>query len=139
MFKITIKADDILDDVYKKLDINKPTMQIIGQVVESDILLNFRDGKDPSGKKWTPLKPNTVRKKLKKSGVVKMLQDTGNLKKSLNYKAYKNKVKIGYGAKYSIYHQMGTKYMPIRKILPTNITEIDIDRINEVLREYFKN
>jgi len=138
-FSLPANAFDVIDKLDEKVkNVDKDVMGLIGQLVTSDISLNFRDEKDPKGDKWKPLKDSTIRAKIKKSGVVRMLQDTGTLKNSLHYNAKDNEVRIGYTAKYSIFHQLGTKYMPQRKILPTELDEIDINSINNILQNYLE-
>jgi len=139
MFEYKMEIGSLFDELGQRVKkVDKQVMSLIGQLVVSDIHINFRNEKAPNGEKWKPLANSTIRRKIKKSGVVRMLQDTGNLKNSLNYNAYTNKVKIGYGAKYSVFHQMGTRYMPIRKILPTKIDEIDLNSIKDILDNYLR-
>jgi len=127
-----IKALEKLDDNLKK--VSKNTMSKVGQVVETDILLGFKNETDPSGKKWAGLKPSTIKSRLRKGvGEIKILQDTGNLKKSLNRKASEGSVTIGFGAKYSVFHQLGTGDMEARKILPTEPEEIDMEEIERII------
>ncbi len=129
--EVDVKGFDNIDKKLKSLGSVK-TMKLIGQTVKSDILLNFNEGKDPSGKAWAGLKPATVREKAR-IGKEKILQRTGNLKKSLNYNPSKGKVEIGYGIKYSVFHQLGTKNMVARKILPTESSEIDMEEIESII------
>ena len=132
--KITIMDKTTLNVLQSALKrIPDRAMAYVGQSIKSNILLNWKQGKDPGGKAWAPLAPSTIRAKRRKSGKVVMLVDTGNLKNSLNYRAETNKVRIGYSVKYSIFHQLGTRFMPQRKILPTDESEIDLEEIKEIL------
>lgn len=128
--KISTKG---IDDIVRKVsEIPSSVMAEIGQTIKSDLLLNFRSEQSPDGSSWADLKPSTIKSKLKKSGKVVKLQDTGNLKKSLNYTASSGEVKIGYGIGYSVFHQLGTKNMVARKILPTEISELDMEEIERI-------
>ena len=126
---MTISVDtEAIDKLEEKIkSVNRSTMYKIGTVVKSDLLFGFRNETDPSGKKWKPLKKSTLRARKKKGHGAKILQDTGNLKRSLNFKAIDGKVTIGYNASYAVYHQ------PTRKILPTEDSEVDISEIREII------
>jgi len=128
---IDTKAIDNIGNRVAKID--SKTMTKVGQTIKSDLLFWFRNEESPDGKKWAKLKKSTVKSKIRKSGVVRKLQDTGNLKKSLNFRAGRDKVEIGYGVKYSVFHQLGTKVMAARKILPTDSSEIDMEEIEKII------
>ena len=118
--------------VDKVSSIKHTTMNLIGQTIKSDILLNYIEEKEPNGTPWADLKPATIREK-RKIGKEKKLIRTGNLKKSLNFRAKTGEVKIGYGMSYSVFHQLGTKNMVARKILPTEVSEIDMEEIERLI------
>ena len=132
-FKI-VGDDKVFDRIQKQLKAApKSALKKIGQAVYSQIRLHYKNAEDPSGQAWRPLKPSTVRQKVRKSGKVVPLVDTGNLRNSLNYRVDGDKLRIGYSARYSVFHQLGTKFMPKRKILPTDVDELDMEEIKEVL------
>jgi phage virion morphogenesis protein len=133
---IFLKDNSHLNTLLKQLDkATQNAMPLIAQSIKTQITLNYKQGKDPTGRPWKPLAPYTIKAKLKKSGRVVMLRDTGKLRNSLNSYTTKNKAIIGYSAKYAKYHQFGTIAMPPRKILPETLEDIDIDRIKGILQD----
>jgi len=126
---MTIEVDSSnLDNVITAIKLaEQSTLGKIGQTVKTDLLLGFKNEESPSGERWKPLKKSTLKARRKKGGGAKILQDTGNLKKSLNSKTSSGKVTIGYGADYAIYHQA------TRKILPTEHSEIDMETIQDII------
>lgn len=71
---------------------------------------NFQqEGKlaNPSG--WKKISPNTIAARRKKGKGAKILQDTGLMRGSINYKATEKEARAGFGDKKSIWHHAGTK------------------------------
>ena len=127
---MTIEVNSqVIDDITNKIrTLSRSTMNAIGVTVKSDLQLGFKNEQDPSGKPWKPLKASTIKARKKRGSESKILQDTGNLKKSLNFRVKSSsKVTIGYGMDYSIYHQA------TRKILPTEDSELDIEEIQDII------
>jgi len=74
----------------------------------------YKDGKDPYGKQWAPLKPST----LKKGRTPPPLDDTGRMKSGTKAFPLKN-AGIGINLPFpGFFHQAGTKNMEARKVLP---------------------
>lgn len=69
----------------------------------------FNKEQTPEGKKWKPLAESTIRRRKKrhKRGNMKILQDTGELRRSIAYEAGNNSVKVGSVLKYARIHQFG--------------------------------
>lgn len=72
--------------------------------------LGFREERDPDGQKWAPLKKR----------VGQILSLTGRLRRSFHLTVTSGGFRIGTNVKYAKYHQGGTKFMPMRRMLPAN-------------------
>lgn len=106
---------------------------------------NFREeGKliDPSG--WKPLKESTIARRRK--GSSRILQDTGNLKRSFDAFGYvvgPGKVTVGTKTIYASTHQFGTagKGIPARPMLPEGSRAASIVRpmLEEALKRAAQN
>jgi phage virion morphogenesis protein len=89
-----------------------PAFNAIGEHIASLVDLNFRDGSDPYGTPWLPLK------KPRRDGSSKPLNDTGVLKNSITQNPTADSVTIGTNVTYGQYHQFGTTHIPQRAFLP---------------------
>ena len=98
----------------------------------------FEKEQSPDGSTWTPLAPATVKKRLKrhKSGHMKILQDTGELRRSIAYEAGDYYVRIGSNLKYARTHQFGREHIPARPFL--GITPAERLHISNMLRSYLQ-
>ena len=67
---------------------------------------------------WKPLSPSTLSQRRKGSSAI--LQDTGRLKNSFDFKATNTFAKLGTRVNYSVDHEFGKGRIPQRKILPTD-------------------
>ena len=91
-------------------NVSRRTLTQIGQTVVSDLLLGFRNEVEPNGEAWKPLSIATIKARRRRGVGAKILQDTGNLKRSLNKRVTaSNTVSIGYSAIYSVYHHATRK------------------------------
>ena len=124
-------------------------MKAIGLRIHKWILDNFAAEGALGGKKWAPLATSTVMArrggKLKKaykggkitkgeyvsSAGIKILQDTGLMRASYNWRARADEVRIGSPEKKAKWHQEGGKHMPARPMLPPEsiATQIAMDEI----------
>jgi phage virion morphogenesis protein len=77
-------------------DLRQP-LDEIGQTIEDNIALLFRDAESPEGEPWADLKHR----------VGKPLNDTGRLKNSFTHNVSGNSVEIGTNVEYAITHQKG--------------------------------
>ena len=88
----------------------KPYWQSVGSYIQRQTI-NERFGKEqsPSGEKWQPLSEmtKTIRRKKHPTGDMKILKDSGELRKSIHYEAGNNYVKVGSVLKYARIHQFG--------------------------------
>lgn len=69
---------------------------------------------------WAPLKPATVKAKLKKGYSPKILLRTGTMRQNFAQFSTKDEAGVGNRISYSIYHQEGTSRMPQRRLLPND-------------------
>jgi len=77
-------------------DLRQPLAEI-GQTIEDNIALLFRDAESPEGEPWADLKHR----------IGKPLNDTGRLKNSFTHNVSGNSVEIGTNVEYAITHQKG--------------------------------
>ena len=140
----------------------------VGRYVQSQTIHErFDKEQTPSGEKWKGLSSSRVKQRMKrhKSGNMKILQDTGELRRSIQYQADDESVIIGSKLKYAKLHQFGgtittkregvykhkygptkregEKYSYQRQIrIPARpylgITPSEVDHIKELLIQYMK-
>lgn len=82
----------------------------VGMYVQKQTIKErFDKEQSPEGAKWKPLAPATIkhRQKRHKTSIMKILQDTGALRRSIAYEAGNNYVKVGSVLKYARIHQFG--------------------------------
>ncbi len=108
----------------------------------------FNKEQSPEGQKWKPLAESTKKKRLKrhKRGVMKILHDTGALRRSIAYEAGNNSVKVGSVLKYARIHQFGgtihfkkkrgSVTIPARPFL--GVTESEKKHIVSMFGQYIK-
>ena len=88
----------------------KPYWQLVGQYVQrKTIKERFDKEQAPDGQKWKPHSEMTKAMRLRRnqSGNMKILQDNGELRRSIQYEAGDNYVKVGSVLKYARVHQFG--------------------------------
>lgn len=141
--RIKIKSD--FSSLKKKLEklekMNKSEhlTNKIGNDMKKEVALRFRREEDPDGKKWEALKGSDNNKesalrfsnngvksnkkgkkrKMKRGGNPKILQDTGRLKNSISMKNDKTKAIVGTNVVYAKTHQFGleSKNIPARPFM----------------------
>ncbi len=97
----------------------------------------FNKEQSPEGQKWKPLAPSTKRRKKRhKRGQMKILHDTGALRRSIAYEAGSNSVKVGSVLKYARTHQFGRGKIPARPFL--GVTESEKKHIVSMFGQYIK-
>lgn len=93
-------------------------------VVDGWIQRNFnaQGAMSMGGKGWKPLQAATLKARRhglgKGSG--KILQNSGDLRKRWKHLWSVKLAKVQSGVTYGIYHEKGTKHLPVRRILPQN-------------------
>ena len=107
---ITVEARDIaslLLKVQKRLGDLTPAMQIIGEIVQASTLRNFEVGGRPA---WRSLSDITVRQReAQKKWPGQILVRSGDLMRSISYKAEPDKVVLSANKVYAAVHQFGAK------------------------------
>ena len=123
----------------EKLQNLKPYWQSVGMYVQGQTIKErFNKEQSPDGSKWKPLSPSRVkqRRKRHKSGNMKILQDTGELRRSIAYEANEHSVRIGSKLKYAHTHQFGRGKIPARPFL--GVTDKEKKHIIDMFRQYLK-
>ena len=133
--QIKQKLSELVDKVARMKNL---WMSVGSYVQRQTIKERFDKEQTPDGSKWTHLAPATVKKRMKrhKSGDMKILQDTGELRRSIAYEAGECWVRIGSNLKYARTHQFGRGHIPARPFL--GITPSERLHISNMLRSYFQ-
>jgi phage virion morphogenesis protein len=114
-----------------------PVMREIGEELLANWQLRWREEKDPYAEPWKPLKASTLARRRGKDAQI--LRDTGRLQNSFTVEADKDKVTIGTNVFYAPFHQFGTKYIPIRRLLPdADLPQEDKEAIFEILERHLQ-
>lgn len=116
---------DALNELMRRGHDMRPVMDAIGQRMEERVSGRFESKTDPSGNRWAPWKPSTV-KSYPNKGHGTLLDRSGDMLDSLNHNSDKTSVTIGYGAvsgtgpdaySYPGAHEFGTEKMVRRGTL----------------------
>ena len=110
--QISIKPEGLaklrqrLKTAAEKLKDMRPLWSSVGMYVQRQTIKErFNKEQTPEGEKWKPLAHATIkRKKRHKRGQMKILHDTGELRKSITYEAGNDYVKVGSKLKYARTH-----------------------------------
>ena len=117
----------------------QPLWQLVGMYVQKQTIKErFDKEQAPDGTKWKPLSPARIKQRLKrhKSGNMKILQDTGELRRSVQYEAGQTYVRIGSNLIYARTHQFGRGNIPARPFL--GVTPNERQHTNDLFRAYLK-
>ena len=108
--------DEHVGKLLKQLKNKRPALTGMGIVAKEDVEQHFKDEKGSDGS-WEALSDITkrIRRKGKRGGADKILQDTGKLR-TINFDVAEDSVTVGSAMKYGIYHQEG-KGVPKREWL----------------------
>ncbi len=142
---ITITVDDsafraYLDRLTNQMGNLTPVMESIGQKIESRISGRFETETDPSGHKWDVWAPST-KASYPKDGHGRILDRYGDMLGDVNWQADDSSVRVGFGKRYSTYHEFGTKHMPRRGLLfedpeAGTLSEADEKMVIDVLEDW---
>ena len=111
MFEFDLKTSDTarryIQKVERKIGTTRAPLAKASLIMLRSVDKNFREEGRP--KKWKGLSPMTIglRRKGKKGGRPKILQDTGRLKGSIAAKIHKDHAVVGTNVKYARLHQFG--------------------------------
>ena len=121
-----------------KLSDLSPFWQSVGMYMIKQTMRNFENERSPEGIKWQSLSPARIkqRKKRSKKGHFKILSDTGELRRSVAYQAFKNRVIFGSNLIYAATHQFGRGKIPARPFL--GVTNENKEKALSMLRIYLR-
>lgn len=116
----------------------QPYWQSVGMYIQRQTIRErFNKEQSPEGLKWKPLSHATIRRKKRhKRGQMKILHDTGELRRSITYEADNHSARIGSKLKYARTHQFGRGYIPARPFL--GVTQNEIRHITSMFSQYLK-
>lgn len=124
------EVTDLLKRLYKHTRDLRPQMRVIGEYLLLETDKRIEDEKDVKGKAFEPLSQYTLSLKRSKGRILKILQDTGRLRDSINYEARRDSVSIGSPLEYAKKPQLGIG-QPIRQYL--GISKENEDEIIAIL------
>ncbi|MBD2628478.1 phage virion morphogenesis protein [Trichormus variabilis] len=122
MAGVTLRIDDsqvqaALSRLTGRMENLTPVFKNIGEYMTSSILERFDDEVDFEGNKWAALTAATIARKQKKGKILKILQQDGDLRRTVVYLAGANKVEIGTNRIYGAIHQFGGRAGRGRKVV----------------------
>lgn len=123
MAQIRIEINDAevlgaFNQVSDRLSDLTPFFQDLGEHLVRRIDDGFRNQTDPYGSAWAPLAASTLKEKVRKKRITKILQSRGTMRSTLTYQAGRDRLVIGFNTFYATFHQRGTKRMVKRQLLP---------------------
>jgi phage gpG-like protein len=127
----------------------KEPLEEVRELLRSETEIGFQTETDPDGNKWPELKPQTIKRKLRRAkrerhqSRNKILQDKGDLADSLLVKPRttgtveelsESTLDWGTEIPYGWFHTEGTKHMPKREFV--GVSESAADRIEDILADH---
>ena len=114
-----------------------PFWDSVGMVMVKRTMRHFQQEQSPEGVKWKPLSKARIKQRNKrhKGGTMKILSDTGALRRSIAYKAFQSRVVFGSVLVYAANHQFGGT-VPARPYL--GVTEDDKQKVLSMMKTYLK-
>lgn len=112
---VSLRQIGRLEELLRKLsEVPRHVAEDVAPEINRLVQAQFEDGKDPYGKPWAPLKKST----LKKGRRPPPLTDTRQLRNNTRVYPYRNSIRVVVGMPYGYFHQVGTRNMAARRILP---------------------
>ena len=103
----------------RRVDDPHAALRVIGSDLMERVEEGFEYEHDPYGLPWKPLAPATLEHRRMHGAGAKILQDTGDMRRSLNYRVVgRNAVAVGFADRKAAWHQEGTDRIPARPMLP---------------------
>ena len=121
-----------INELAAKLNNLQQPLGEIGAFLERKAKLRFVAETDPTGKKWAPLRPSTLRYKKTRT----ILRETGAMAASIGFRVAGNAVFVKPSVDYAIYHQTGTARMAARPFM--GFEPGDGDAIARIIRGYLE-
>lgn len=144
MIKVVVSENitSALDRLSRKLDNMHPVMDSIGMALSNRISGRFETETDPEGKKWAAHKPATLAS-YPKNGNRMILDRFGEMLRSLNHHADSQSVTVGFGKKYAVHHEFGTKNMARRGLIFSDtgngaLSQQDEDAVVAIVNDYLR-
>ncbi|MCR6497375.1 phage virion morphogenesis protein [Thermomonas sp. S9] len=141
MIRIDIDDREVrqaLERLQQRVSDLTPAMREIAMELEARALNRFETERDPAGRPWQPLSPVTLARKKGRGGI---LYQTGDLLDSATSRAGRDVAEVGFGLRYAVFHEYGTKKMPRRGLLMADpeartLGEDDKRAILEIIGEH---
>lgn len=97
-----------LDALLDRMSHPGPFYDAVGNLMVGSVGENFLAQRAPDGSPWTPLRPATIRNRLRRGrSALAILRETGALAGSIAYRVEPEGVRIGAGPVYAAIHQFG--------------------------------
>lgn len=136
---------DFLDLLAHGVEDYNPLFDQLAQAVRAETFQGFQREVDPDGVPWKPLK----RPRRNSKGRDRILQDKGFMRSSVTAKGARNSferrehmaMEMGTNIDYAVYHQYGTRFIPVRQFLGVSaaladrMREIAGDWVQEIIEE----
>lgn len=124
-----------------------PAFADIGEYVSRRVDEGFRREQDWYGVPWAPLSPKTIKRKQagRPPAIQKKLQNTGLFRAGFSYQVGPHFVEVNSnrvtksGIPLHILHQLGTRRMPKREVLPNEqqgLPPVDSQEIVDIIGDY---
>lgn len=114
-----------------------PFWESVGEYMVKRADKCFAQEQAPDGTKWKPLSASRLKqRKGKRRGRVRILTDTGKLRRSIRYRAFKKQVTVMSSLPYASVHQFGSGNVPARPFL--GITEGDRAKVLDMMKRYLR-
>ena len=116
----------------------RPLFSRIGVLLLNAVAENFQQ-QGHEGTPWQALSPRTVagRRKGPGTGSARILEDTGELRRSFTMEATNESLRVGTAKIYAPPHEYGYKQIPQRKMLPSKKygLQVAVDMADKYLKE----
>ncbi|PMB01366.1 phage virion morphogenesis protein [Fischerella thermalis CCMEE 5273] len=149
MANLTIRVDDreiqqALGQLQTRLSNLLPVFKNIGEYMVLATTERFDNEVDPQGNSWHPLTTATIARKQRKGKILKILQQDGDLRRTIVYQASVDRVEIGTNRIYGAIHQFGGQAgrrrsvtIPARPFL--GVSESDKSEILAIIEDYLSS
>ncbi len=102
------EAADRLRELVERMDRREGFYKVVGERLLASTKKRFAQERDPNGAPWTPLKPATIKGRIRKGqNPAGILRARGYLAGSINKAATQDEVRIGSPSDYAAIHQLG--------------------------------
>lgn len=128
------QSKNYLNELIKRIRNLTPALHEVGQLMVASTDENFQNEQNIYGVKWKQNTPATIRYKVSRGFIMKVLQRRGMLRSSIQYRIEGDKLSVGTNIPYGAYHQFGTNRLPKREFL--GVSRQDQKEIVAILSEY---